>query len=74
MKETDITGKRFGKLTAIRSEGVGPCWRTMWMCHCDCGRDVTVYKNNLVSGHTRSCGCLRRDRWKPKDDETTVGR
>ena len=28
---------------------------------CDCGREVDVYKCHLLSGHTKSCGCLRTD-------------
>ena len=60
-KSYDIKGRRFGRLVALRSNGVARCWQEQWVCRCDCGREVLVYKNNLLSGHTHSCGCLRRD-------------
>lgn len=28
-------------------------------CKCSCGNLTVVYKDNLVSGHTTSCGCKR---------------
>lgn len=27
---------------------------------CTCGAEFTAFKSNISSGHTRSCGCLRR--------------
>jgi len=61
-KGYDITGRRFGRLTALRDDGPGPCWQVRWICRCDCGNIVKVYKNNLLSGHTTSCGCLRDEK------------
>src|SRR5688572_5419053 len=26
---------------------------------CDCGKRVTLWMSNVVTGHTQSCGCLR---------------
>ena len=46
------SGLRFGKLTVISSTG------SMSLCRCDCGNKITVQKYLLVSGHTKSCGCL----------------
>ena len=57
----DITGRRFGRLTAIASAGMSSCWVEMWKCRCDCGREVVIYKTHLLSGHTKSCGCLRSE-------------
>ena len=60
-KAYDITGRRFGRLTALRSNGVGRCWAEQWVCRCDCGREVVVVGASLRTGRTRSCGCLHRD-------------
>jgi len=30
-----------------------------WRFKCDCGKEITTQKNHVVSGHTKSCGCLR---------------
>lgn len=62
---TDLTGRRFGKLIALRRDvqnktPATPNPRIVWWCKCDCGGEVGVKTTNLVSGNTRSCGCLRR--------------
>lgn len=61
----DHTGKKFGRLTALRR---GPdVIRTngkhthTWVCACDCGAECTVRVQSLTSGKTQSCGCLRQD-------------
>lgn len=56
----DLTGQRFGKLTAV-SRILGER-RTLWLCRCDCGKETHVRMESLVywSRHSsRSCGCGR---------------
>lgn len=52
----DITGQKFGILTPIEYKKGG-----MWLCQCDCGQQIIVDTRNLNSGHTKSCGCLKKD-------------
>lgn len=47
----DITNQRFGKLTALRFVGNGK-----WLCQCDCGKQVEILTNRLITGQTTSCG------------------
>jgi len=54
----DLTGKRFGRLTAIERKK-GP--RSVWVCQCDCGNMAEVDSSHLRSGATKSCGCWRKD-------------
>lgn len=54
-KIVDISGKRFGKLVAIKRVG-SKNKRSMWLCDCDCGRSSVVAYGHLSSGHTKSCG------------------
>jgi hypothetical protein len=55
----DATGQRFGRLMATnRAEGNG---KPSWLCQCDCGKRCIVIGENLRSGNTRSCGCLRKE-------------
>lgn len=56
-KAVDISGRRFGRLTAIRRAENAKCGRSRWLCVCDCGAETVVQTNSLVSGHTTSCGC-----------------
>lgn len=38
-------------------------WITYCLCDCDCGTsDVAIMASKIKSGHTCSCGCLRRER------------
>jgi len=61
----DLTGQRFGKLTAI-SLAI-PEGRTHWTCQCDCGNELEVRSSHLTSGHTKSCGCLRKTHFTFED-------
>ena len=57
-RSLDITGQRFGKLTAIRSTEKRINRNVIWECLCDCGKKTEVTANHLRSG-TKSCGCNR---------------
>jgi len=65
-KLIDLTGVKFGRLTAIeRSDNrVLPCGQqvTMWKCICDCGKEIITSAHNLRTGHTQSCGCYNIDK------------
>jgi hypothetical protein len=61
-KSLDITGMKFGKLTALHISGrhMSPSRKhIMWLCVCDCGNHINVRLNNLRSGGTVSCGCKK---------------
>jgi len=60
----DLVGKRFGRLTVVERVGSSPEGQTIWSCRCDCGKFATAKGGNLSHGHTKSCGCLARDRAK----------
>lgn len=66
----DLTGKRFGRWTAIkRAENQNG--RVAWHCLCDCGNRKDVPAGVLVNGGSKSCGCLRNEiRRSIKDDLT----
>ena len=54
----NLTGQKFGKLTAISISHKDKRLGAFWICLCDCGRNTVVYRGHLKSGHTKSCGCL----------------
>ena len=58
MRFLDQTGNRFGRLVAQCLVSKSP---TMWSCVCNCGNKVIVDASNLRSGHTRSCGCQKKE-------------
>lgn len=60
----DLSGKRFGKLTAIKIAGMTQNRKTMWLCKCDCGNLCKVIRGHLLNGHTKSCGCIKTEKAK----------
>lgn len=69
MSETDkryiahtakMLGKRFGRLVVLE---IAPktCALRNWLCRCDCGNKSVVNNSNLITGTTKSCGCLHTE-------------
>lgn len=61
----DLTGQRFERLYVLREVDRRPCGKQFlkqYECICDCGKTIVVLHNNLQKRHTRSCGCLSRER------------
>ena len=63
----DLTGQKFGRLTAVRPLRSDKKRGVAWLCRCDCGQEKEVFAARLASGHTRSCGCIREESWKKRD-------
>ncbi|MCO6500053.1 MAG: hypothetical protein J5I47_06710 [Vicingus serpentipes] len=60
MKAIDITGEKFGRLTAIKYiESKNK--KRFYLCKCDCGNEVKITVDNLRSGNSSSCGCLAKE-------------
>lgn len=55
----DLTGKRFGKLVAIKSTGNKRRRYIEWECLCDCGNTAYVASGDLNLGSVTSCGCKK---------------
>ena len=61
----DLTGQRFGRLTVVELAPGRKSGAAIWTCKCDCGNTIDVMSGSLISGNTRSCGCLVTD-WDEK--------
>ena len=59
-EKVDETGQTHGRLLVIQEDTRINKKHAYWSCLCSCGNVVTVYGLKLRSGHTSSCGCLRR--------------
>lgn len=56
----DLTGKTFGRLTVLKrveNKGISKCWE----CVCVCGIIKNIRATSLISGGTKSCGCLFKE-------------
>ena len=58
-RHEDLTGRRFGLLTCLSFAGADENGMARWHVRCDCGTKFVTWRVNLLSGATRSCGCLR---------------
>jgi hypothetical protein len=56
----DITGKRFGRLVALRFIGKQDK-QSMWACGCDCGSDPVIVSISNLGRSVTSCGCAHRE-------------
>jgi len=54
----DITGKRFGKLVAMKYHH-SERKRAHWECLCDCGKTHITATSYLNTGDVTSCGCIK---------------
>ncbi len=59
-KFRDISGMQFGRLKAISVNRIVKN-RCYWNCDCECGNKTVVRSSSLLSGDTKSCGCLRAE-------------
>jgi hypothetical protein len=57
----NLKNKVFGKLTIIERVGSNKHGKALWRCKCSCGNIVTIDSNSLISGNTKSCGCMKLD-------------
>lgn len=51
----DLTGKRFGILTALEYVG-RKNHSAQWRCVCDCGNEIITPYSSLKSGNRKTCG------------------
>ena len=63
MKPINILGNKYGRLTVIARAENNPKGRAMWLCLCDCGNEKVVNSGDLRTGHSKSCGCLSREKF-----------
>lgn len=59
----DLTNKVFDQLTVLEVDKSSVKVRK-WKCQCSCGNFTSLLTNKITSGHTRSCGCIKRETTK----------
>jgi len=69
----DLSGQRFGRLIVLKKEGKTTYNKITWLCQCICGNKTTTTGSALKKGHTKSCGCLSKDKFV-KAAKVRIGR
>jgi hypothetical protein len=54
-------GKKFNRLTVLKFSHSDKRWRKWYLVRCDCGKEKTIMGSAMVSGNTKSCGCLAKE-------------
>ena len=57
----DRTNIRYGRLLVKEHKGKDSRGKHLWLCKCDCGNEKVVVSDNLSSGKSKSCGCLKKE-------------
>lgn len=71
MKAKSIVGKQFDLLT-VQDEYTNAKGYRVCLCECKCGNVKEVYKSNLTSKKTKSCGCLEEKNRRKFNDLTDM--
>jgi hypothetical protein len=74
IKPTDIIGKKFNKLTAVKFIKLEK-YQQYWLFLCDCGNTKEMPLSVVKHGSTKSCGCLKlkHNKTKSKIHDTWIG-
>lgn len=61
-KTKETLGKKFGRLTVLKEIWNDDNGIHLLECKCDCGNIVTLRRNDVITMHTQSCGCLQKEK------------
>lgn len=63
MKKENLLGQKFNRLLVIaEAEPQGKKKQSAWLCLCNCGIEKIIKSEELKSGGTKSCGCLKKEK------------
>lgn len=60
INKKDLSGYKFGRLVVV-CYAYSKKGQKYWKCLCDCGNIKYVPTAKLLSGHTKSCGCIKAE-------------
>lgn len=55
-------GNRYERVLVIKRVENNHRGDAQWLCLCDCGKEFVTKGVSLRSGHTKSCGCLQKEK------------
>lgn len=66
-----IIGDKYGMLTVLSLHS-NINYRKKYNCLCDCGNTKVVTMSHLRTGHTKTCGCVKKSALKHGDSSTSL--
>jgi hypothetical protein len=61
VRHDDFIGKRFNRLIILKFFGRDCDRGSLVTCLCDCGKLKTIRLRSVTTGHTKSCGCFKKE-------------
>lgn len=71
-RKPNLEGQRFGRLVVLEDDGTRKRKQAYWKCKCDCGNITHVQTTKLTTGHTKSCGCLMREKARESGKNSSI--
>jgi hypothetical protein len=70
ISKPNLINQKFSRLTVLQFAKKETKNRGQhYLCRCECGREIIVRSDALTSGHTKSCGCIRKTTTKKTAEE-----
>ena len=65
-KKVNLTGQVFGRLTVLERDYSKKGKNNFWICQCNCENKTikSIMASSLITGNTKSCGCLSKEQIK----------
>lgn len=60
-RHKELPLKKYGRLTPIKFDHIGKRYRSYFLFRCDCGNEKILKTDPVLSGNTKSCGCLSKE-------------
>lgn len=67
-------GQVYGRLTIKKLLGRNHNKKLIWEAECSCGNVITVTSDLILSGSTRSCGCLQKEETSKRCTKPMIGK
>lgn len=61
-KLIDLTNQTFNYWTVLKRAENTSDGKAQWLCRCKCGNQKIVLGKSLRNGHSKSCGCLKKEK------------
>lgn len=71
-QKNDLINQRFGRLLVLREVPRNETKRLSFECICDCGNFKIVASKELRNGHTKSCGCIKKELISKRNKENAI--
>lgn len=71
-KLIDLTGRKFSHLLVLRRSGSNEGGKVLWLCRCDCGKELPITGDGLRGGSNHSCGCMRGENQRIRNKQKRI--